>query len=89
MELDVLVVPRSSRTKIVGVHDQRLKVLLTSPPVDGEANAALIEFFAKLLGLKKQQITLVSGQTGRRKTLRLSGVDEKQVRALSPTPADK
>lgn len=86
VDVDVVVVPRSSKTKIVGLHDQRLKVQLTAPPVDGEANTALIALFSELLGVRKQQITLVAGQTGRRKTLRITGVAENAVRALSPTP---
>ncbi len=44
VELSVLVQPRASRTKVVGEHDGRLKIALSAPPVDGEANAALIEF---------------------------------------------
>ncbi len=73
-ELLVLVQPRASRTKVVGEHDGRLKIALAAPPVDGEANAALVEFLADLLGLKRAQIALLDGQTGRRKRLKLSGV---------------
>ena len=47
--LEVLVQPRASRTRVVGEHDGRLKIQLAAPPVDGEANAALIEFLADAL----------------------------------------
>lgn len=73
--VEVLVQPRASRTKIVGEHDGRLKVQLAAPPVDGEANAALVAFFADLLGLPKRAVEVASGATGRRKTLRIEGVD--------------
>ena len=74
VELDVLVVPRSSRNQIAGEHDGRLKVQLNAPPVDGEANAALIEMMAKTFGLKKKDVQIVSGETGRRKRIRLNGI---------------
>lgn len=75
VELLVLVQPRASRTKILGPHDGRLKIALAAPPVDGEANAALIAFLADLFGLKKAQVILLDGQTGRRKRVLLHGVD--------------
>ena len=74
VELDVLVVPRSSRNQIAGEHDGRLKVQLNAPPVDGEANAALIALMAKTFGLKKKDVEIVSGETSRRKRVRLNGV---------------
>jgi hypothetical protein len=71
--LQVLVQPRASRTKLVGAHDGRLKVALAAPPVDGEANAALVEFLAKLTGLPRRSLEITAGQTGRRKTVLLRG----------------
>lgn len=82
VELLVLVQPRASRTKIVGEHDGRLKIALAAPPVDGEANAALIEFLADLFGTKKAQVILVDGQTGRRKRLAINGVDAQAVKLV-------
>jgi uncharacterized protein (TIGR00251 family) len=73
VELLVLVQPRASRTKVVGEHDGRLKIALSAPPVDGEANAALIEFLADALGAKKSSIELVEGDTSRRKRVRVPG----------------
>lgn len=75
VELLVLVQPRASRTKVLGPHDGRLKIALAAPPVDGEANAALVAFLADLFGLKKAQVILLDGQTGRRKRVLLHGVD--------------
>lgn len=72
--LEVLVQPRASRTKVVGEHDGRLKIQLAAPPVDGEANAALVEFLAGALRVRKGDIAIVRGDTGRRKTVRVAGV---------------
>ncbi len=71
--LDVVVQPRSSRTRIAGEHDGRLKVQLAAPPVDGEANAALVEFLARTLGVRRADVAIVRGETGRRKTVRVAG----------------
>jgi hypothetical protein len=73
VELLVLVQPRASRTKVVGEHDGRLKIALAAPPVDGEANAALVDFLAEALGVKRSAVELVDGLTGRRKRVRVSG----------------
>ncbi len=72
--LEVLVQPRASRTKVVGEHDGRLKIQLAAPPVDGEANAALVEFLADALRVRKADVVIARGDTGRRKTVRVAGV---------------
>ena len=79
--LEVLVQPRASRTRVVGVHDGRLKVQLAAPPVDGEANAALVDFLADALGARLSDVSIERGDTGRRKTVRVSGVAAPAVRA--------
>jgi uncharacterized protein (TIGR00251 family) len=83
VEIDVLVVPRSSRHRIAGVHEDRLKVQLNAPPVDGEANAALVELLARSLGLRKKDVEIVAGSTGRRKRIRATGATEAAARALA------
>ena len=80
--LDVHVVPRASKTQVVGLHDGRVKVALDAPPVDGAANAALVRFFADALGLKQRDVTLVRGEKSRQKTLAIVGAREADVRAL-------
>jgi uncharacterized protein (TIGR00251 family) len=71
--LEILVQPRASRTRAVGEHDGRLKIQLAAPPVDGQANAALIEFLADALGVRRSDVAVVRGETGRRKTVRVAG----------------
>ena len=85
--LEVLVQPRASRTRVAGEHGGRLKVQLAAPPVDGEANAALVEFLAGALGVRKGDVTIARGGTGRRKTVRVAGVTAAAaVVALAPKP---
>jgi uncharacterized protein (TIGR00251 family) len=79
VELLVLVQPRASRSKVVGEHDGRLKIALAAPPVDGEANAALIEFIADALDVRKADVRLADGETSRRKRLLIQGVTLEQV----------
>ncbi len=72
--LELYVQPRASRTHVVGEHEGRLKLQLAAPPVDGEANAALVEFLADALEVRKADVVLLRGETGRRKTVRVRGV---------------
>jgi uncharacterized protein (TIGR00251 family) len=65
--LDVRVQPRASRDEIMESTGDRLKIRLTAPPVDGEANAHLIRLLARLFKVPKSQVTIVAGQTAREK----------------------
>jgi uncharacterized protein (TIGR00251 family) len=82
VELSVLVQPRASRTRVLGEHDGLLKIQLAAPPVDGEANAALVEFLGKLLGVPRRQVTLIAGDASRRKRVAVQGVETVQVQAV-------
>ncbi len=79
--LEVLVQPRASRTRVVGEHDGRLKIQLAAPPVDGEANAALVDFLARALAVRRSDVAIERGETGRRKTVRVAGAAPAAVRA--------
>jgi uncharacterized protein (TIGR00251 family) len=80
--VEILVQPRASRAKIGPMHDGRIKVSVTAPPVDGEANAAVIELFARRLGIARGQIAVVAGASSRRKTLAVDGVTAAQIAEL-------
>ncbi|HET9627420.1 MAG TPA: DUF167 domain-containing protein [Kofleriaceae bacterium] len=82
LTVDILVQPRASRAKIGPMHDGRLKVSVTAPPVDGEANAAVIELFAKQLGIARGKVAIVAGASSRRKTLQLTDVTSAQLAEL-------
>lgn len=75
------VVPRASRTQVMGLHDGRVKLQVAAPPVDGEANAAIIKWAAKLLGVTRDSVHIASGATGKRKTVAVSGVSREEALA--------
>jgi hypothetical protein len=79
-ELEVQVVPRASQSRIVGLHDGRLKISLCAPPVDGAANAALVELIAGALEVPRSRVEVVRGHTGKRKTLRIAGLAAAELR---------
>jgi uncharacterized protein (TIGR00251 family) len=76
----VKVHPRAKRNAITGEVGGALKVSLTAPPVDGKANDACIEFFAKLLEVPRSSVTIAAGQTSRNKVIRVDGLSVEQVR---------
>lgn len=69
LHLRLKVVPRSSKDSNAGLLDDRLKVTITAPPVDGKANAHLVRWFAKLCGVSKSSVGVVAGETSRNKTI--------------------
>lgn len=71
--LAVSVVPNAKRSGADGLHDGALRVRLAAPPVDGKANEALVAWVAEALGLPRRAVSLVRGQTSRRKWLALDG----------------
>ena len=71
--LDVIVQPRASRASVGPAVGDRLRVSVTAPPVDGKANVAVIEAVAAAFGVRRADVTIVRGETGRRKTMRVAG----------------
>ncbi|MBI5450514.1 MAG: YggU family protein [Gammaproteobacteria bacterium] len=69
--LTLKVQPRASRDEIVGPYGEALKIRITAPPLDGRANEHLIGFMAREFGVSRHAITLVSGDQGRHKRLRI------------------
>lgn len=69
--IDVAVVPKASRTRILNVYDSRLKIQLAAPPVEGQANDALVRFLADTLDMPRVQIEIVGGAANKRKTVRI------------------
>jgi len=83
--LRVRVAPRASREGFAGLREGALVVRLTAPPVEGEANDALMRFIARHLGVPRSAITLRQGARSRDKTLHIAGVDVETVKAkLAP-----
>ena len=77
--------PRSSKNIIVGLHNNRLKIHLTSPPVEGAANRLCIKFLADFLEIGSSRVSIVHGLTGRNKTIKVEGMDEETfLRKIAP-----
>ncbi len=72
----IRVIPRGSRSEIVGEHDGALKVKLASPPVNGAANAELIKLFAENFGVSKSDIEIVSGETSKNKRIKINNLSK-------------
>ncbi|MGE5283622.1 MAG: DUF167 domain-containing protein [Actinomycetota bacterium] len=72
--LSVRVTPRSGKEGIAGFEGGVLRIRLNAPPVEGQANAALVRFLSKALGVPKSRIALVAGDRGRNKIVRVDGI---------------
>jgi uncharacterized protein (TIGR00251 family) len=77
--LPVRAVPRASKNEIRGIHGEALKVRLQAPPVEGKANQALIRFLSEALAVPRSQITIASGETGRNKTVLITGLSKPEL----------
>ena len=71
--LDLRVQPRASHTEFAGLLGDRLRIRLNAPPVDGRANAALVEFIAEAFGVPRAAVSIEAGLSGRNKRLRIRG----------------
>ena len=80
--IDVQVVPRASRVAVGPAVGDRLRVAVTAPPVDGAANAAVIEALAAAFGVRRAAVSIVRGETGRRKPVRIEGGSAATLEAL-------
>ncbi len=81
--VNIVVQPRSSKTMIAGIHNNTLKVKLTSPPVDGEANKTLIKFLSKLFKVPKSTLNIIKGETSRSKQVLIPVDDTTRDRVIS------
>ncbi len=78
--IEVQVKPRASRNRIEGFKDGILQVRLTSPPVEGAANTALIKLMAGELRVARGRLEILAGKSSRRKKVRIHGLSEQAVR---------
>ncbi len=74
--IDIYVQPGAKISQIIGIHGERLKIKISSPPVDGKANHEVIEFFSQLLNISRRDISLVSGEKSRNKRVKIIGSSE-------------
>jgi uncharacterized protein len=84
----VQVVPRASRSEIVGEHNGSLRVRIAAPPVAGAANDELINVLAKQIKVPRKAVTITRGHTSRLKQVRITNVkDLAFVKALLHGPS--
>jgi uncharacterized protein len=76
---DIAVSPKSSRSMISLGPGNSIKVYLNAPPVDGKANAELVSLFSKKLKIPKSNITIVSGEKGKKKRIAIKGLSREAI----------
>lgn len=76
------VIPRASRSEIVGEMDGNLKVKISAPPVDGAANAEVIKLVAKAFGVNRSAVSIISGETSKTKRVSVLGGSLRRLREL-------
>lgn len=81
----VQVVPRASRSEIIGAHDGALRVRIAAPPVDGAANEELVRMLAKSFGVSRSAVTIVRGQSARLKTVSIRGASKEALERVLST----
>jgi len=81
VRISVWAKPRASKTSLDGLRGDALSVRIAAPPVDGAANAELVKFFSKLLGIAKGDVEISKGATGRTKTVVVRNMPLDEVRA--------
>jgi hypothetical protein len=77
----VRVIPRSSRTRLAEIRDNRLLVRLNAPPVDGAANKALVRVLAQTLEVQRRAVRIVSGERARDKSVLIDGLTSEEILA--------
>jgi uncharacterized protein (TIGR00251 family) len=75
----VRVHPRAKKNAITGELGDALKLSLTTPPIEGRANEACVEFFAKLLKVPRSSVTIASGPKSRNKVIRVTGISAEEL----------
>jgi uncharacterized protein (TIGR00251 family) len=73
--IDVRVIPRAKRSGLAGRRGDALLVRVQAPPLDGAANAELIDVLAEALGVTRRDVAVIAGERSRQKRVKVSGVD--------------
>ncbi len=90
LTFSVSVVPRASRSEIVGEHNGALRVRIAAPPVDGAANEELVRLLSRTLGVSRAAIEIKSGLTAKRKVVRVTDISSSALADLiAVNPPDR
>lgn len=82
MIIDITVTPKASRPKVGPIHNGRLKVAVSAPPVDGKANEAVVEVLAQWADVPRRCVTIVAGEASRHKRVSIETLSEQRLQAL-------
>ena len=83
IKISLHVIPNAKKNSIIGEHNNRLKVKISSPPVDGSANKEVKSFFAKLLGISKSKIEISKGEKSRDKEIIIKNYEKQHLNKLT------
>ena len=86
VRLIVRAQPGASRSEVVGWQGETLRVRVQAPPLEGRANAAVIELLAKALGVPRRCVRLERGETSREKVIAVDDLDEAEIRRRLERP---
>jgi len=78
----VRVVPRASRSEVVGEHDGALRVRVAAPPVEGAANEELARTLSSALGVPRRAVEIMSGHASKTKLVRVAGTNQERLLSL-------
>ena len=84
VELRIHCQPRASKTEIVGLHGESLKVRLAVPPIEGQANSELCQFLAQYFGVLRQEVQIISGKGARQKRVLIKGKTAQEIQDRLP-----
>jgi len=79
VQFAVRVIPGASKNEVAGIQEGALKIKLTAPPVEGKANKACVDFLARLLGMRRSALAIVSGGKSRKKTVTVDGIGRSEL----------
>ena len=85
IRISAIIQPRASKNEVTGLYNDALKIRLTSPPVDGEANKACMQLFAKWLGISPSKISIIQGLSSKNKIIEVTDLTKKQFHEILKT----
>ena len=80
--LTVYLQPGAKKSEIVGLHDGNIKIKVKAPPIDGKANAALIDFLSEFFDVSKSSIKIISGDKSRLKKVAITNLSDTQQQKI-------
>ena len=87
VRFSVRVQPRASRSEVVGIYGDALRIRLSAPPVDGAANDELVKFLAHVFAVARRDVRILAGESSRSKIVEIEGITERAVHDVAKRTA--